>query len=254
MPVLREHISPRIATLKRILLALLVSVFMAGAAHGQIPSVTGVSPNFGAAGTLVTVTGTNFGASQGSNSLTFCGLAATSIISWSETSVSGIVPSSPTWPTISCDVVVRANGVSSGCCTTSTVFDYSPPVITSTPAYGAIGNSVTISGVNFWIYSRNSHLQWRTGRPGNPLEHRLCRVCAGRGNLGQHRGHVISRRRQQWNAVYRYPPHGLLFDSRRLHNARATAVENLENAIRHHELCFVRSGQPACRRLSGSGL
>jgi len=129
---------------------LLLFVFAAGTAHAQTPNVTGVSPSFGPAGTTVTVSGTGFGSTQGpDSSLTFCGLAASSIISWSDTSISGTVPPGPTWPTISCDVVVRANGVSSSCCTTSTVFDYSPPVITDAPAYGKIGNPVIISGVNF---------------------------------------------------------------------------------------------------------
>src|SRR5215831_7189609 len=55
-----------------IALLLFVFLFLAGRANAQTPSVTGVSPNFGAVGTTVTISGTGFGSTQGpDSSLTF---------------------------------------------------------------------------------------------------------------------------------------------------------------------------------------
>src|SRR6266566_4804826 len=56
------------------------------------PSITNLSATSGAVGTQVTITGTNFGASQGTSTVTFNGTAATPT-SWSATSVAVPVPS-----------------------------------------------------------------------------------------------------------------------------------------------------------------
>src|SRR6185503_8262224 len=59
------------------------------------PSITNLSPNTGAVGTSVTITGTNFNATQGTSTVTFNGTAATPT-SWSATSISAPVPSGAT--------------------------------------------------------------------------------------------------------------------------------------------------------------
>src|SRR5260370_750587 len=56
------------------------------------PSITSLSPTSGAVGASVTITGTNFGATQGSSSVTFKTTVATAITSWSATSIVATVP------------------------------------------------------------------------------------------------------------------------------------------------------------------
>jgi len=55
-------------------------------------SVTGLSPASGPIGTSVVISGTGFGPTQSNSSLSFYGAAATSITSWSDTSITATVP------------------------------------------------------------------------------------------------------------------------------------------------------------------
>lgn len=66
------------------------------ASGGTRPSITGISPTTAAVGMSVTVTGTNFGSTQGSSMLTFNGVIATSITSWGSASIVAQVPSAAT--------------------------------------------------------------------------------------------------------------------------------------------------------------
>ena len=50
------------------------------------PAITSLNPNSGPVGTAVTITGTNFGATQGSSAVTFNGTVTTAT-SWSATSI-----------------------------------------------------------------------------------------------------------------------------------------------------------------------
>ncbi len=72
------------------------------------PTITGLSPSSAALGTLVTITGTNFGATQGSGTVTFNGTTA-SPTSWSANSIATAVPVGAT----SGAVVVTVGGVAS---------------------------------------------------------------------------------------------------------------------------------------------
>ena len=54
-------------------------------------SVTGISPNFGPAGTFVTISGTGFGPTQTSSTVDFYGTSA-AVQSWSDTQIVAIVP------------------------------------------------------------------------------------------------------------------------------------------------------------------
>ena len=56
------------------------------------PVLTGISPASGAVGTQVTLTGRDFGAAPGNGSVTFGGVAATDIVSWSDGTIEAIVP------------------------------------------------------------------------------------------------------------------------------------------------------------------
>ena len=53
--------------------------------------ITGISPSSGPGGTSVTVTGTQFGPTQGSSTISFGGTNAT-VTSWSDTSITAIIP------------------------------------------------------------------------------------------------------------------------------------------------------------------
>jgi hypothetical protein len=106
------------------------------------PSITSLNPNAGPAGTSVTITGANFGASQGTSQVTFNGTSA-SPTSWSDTSIGVPVPGGATTG----NVVVTVGGVASNGVAFTVVI---PPSITSlSPTSGPVGTAVTISGTNF---------------------------------------------------------------------------------------------------------
>ena len=108
------------------------------------PRITSLTPNTGTVGTAVTISGTNFGATQGTSTVTFNGTAATAT-SWSATSIGVTVPLGATTGNAVVTVAGQAsNGVS------FTVIVLPPPSITSlAPNTGAPGTAVTISGANF---------------------------------------------------------------------------------------------------------
>ena len=58
---------------------------------GVSPQITSVSANYGAFGATITLTGTNFGVSQGTSTVTFNGATATAR-AWSNTSITVVVP------------------------------------------------------------------------------------------------------------------------------------------------------------------
>jgi RHS repeat-associated protein len=76
------------------------------------PTISTLSPNVGAGGTSVTISGTNFGAAQGTSTVTLGGVACT-VSSWSSTSVAITVPSAATTGNVVLTVGgVPSNGVS----------------------------------------------------------------------------------------------------------------------------------------------
>jgi carbon monoxide dehydrogenase subunit G len=106
------------------------------------PDITNLSPSSGPVGTAVTITGTNFGATQGTSTLTFNGKTATPT-SWSATTVQAAVPTSATTG----PVVLTVNGVASNGVTFTVT---ATPIINSvSPPQGAVGTVVTIAGSNF---------------------------------------------------------------------------------------------------------
>jgi len=60
------------------------------------PSISLVSPNSGVAGTPVNINGTNFGNSQGSSTVTFNGVPAASITSWTNGNIIALPPGNET--------------------------------------------------------------------------------------------------------------------------------------------------------------
>jgi YD repeat-containing protein len=106
------------------------------------PAITSVSTTSGPPGIPTTITGTNFGSSQGSSTVTFNGTAAT-VTSWSATSIAVTVPTGATTGNV---VVTVSGNASNG--TTFTV-TAGPGIFSLSPTSGIVGSWVTISGVNF---------------------------------------------------------------------------------------------------------
>src|SRR5579864_347757 len=117
------------------------------------PSITSLAPNTGAVGSVVTISGSNFGSTQGNGGVKFGTLAAT-ISSWSSTSIVATVPTGAVTGSV---VVTAAGGVASN---GSTFTVTSAPAITSvTPAAGGgFGSSFTITGTNFGATQGNGNV------------------------------------------------------------------------------------------------
>ena len=105
-----------------------------------VPGITGLSPTTGAVGDAVTISGTTFGATQGTSTVTFNGSVATPT-NWSNTSVVAPVPSGATTGAV---VVTVGGSVSNG-----VTFTVGPKINSLAPTSGAVGDSITISGTNF---------------------------------------------------------------------------------------------------------
>jgi hypothetical protein len=111
------------------------------------PGVNSFSPAFGPVGTPITISGTSFGATQGSSFVWVCGAPPDTITSWSDTAIVFPMPNSPNG---SCAISVTVNGI--GSVTSPGYFDLSPPAITSlSQTYGEVGLFLGISGSNFGL-------------------------------------------------------------------------------------------------------
>ena len=117
------------------------------------PSITSLSVTSGPVGTSVTITGTNFGATQGSSTVKFNGTTATAS-SWSSTSIKVTVPSAATTG----NVLVHASGVNSN----GVNFTVLPtPSITSlSQTSGPVGTSITVTGTNFGTTQGSSTIKF----------------------------------------------------------------------------------------------
>lgn len=106
------------------------------------PTITSLSPTSGIVGTTVTITGTNFGTSQGTSTVKFNGTSATPCATcWSATSITVAVPSNATTG----NVVVTVGGVASN----GVNFTVTPSITSLSPTSGPVGTSVTITGTTF---------------------------------------------------------------------------------------------------------
>jgi hypothetical protein len=106
-------------------------------------NVTAMTPATGQVGTPITITGSGFGSSQSSSTVTFNGASAT-ISTWSDTSITAPVPvGATTGP-----VLVTVNGIASN--SLNFTVSFPPPTITAlSPVQGVVGTHVTIAGTNF---------------------------------------------------------------------------------------------------------
>jgi hypothetical protein len=106
------------------------------------PSITSLSPTSGLVGASVTITGANFGATQGTSTVKFYGTTAVPT-SWSATSILVPVPSGATTGS----VVVTVGGAASNGVTFTVTPDTTAPVVAiTTPANGAtLSGTITLT-------------------------------------------------------------------------------------------------------------
>ena len=107
---------------------------------GPVPSVGSLDPDSGPEGTSVEITGTSFGAVQGTSTVTFNGVAATAT-SWSDTSIRAAVPMGARTG----EVVVTVEGTPSD----GVSFTVTPAIGSLSPDSGPEGASVEIAGTSF---------------------------------------------------------------------------------------------------------
>ena len=107
------------------------------------PSIKSLTPNSGAVGTSVAITGTNFGTAQGTSTVLFGSSAATAT-SWSAANIVVTVPTGA----VSGNVVVSVGGMASNGMP-FTVTSSAPNISGLSPNSGSTGTSVTIAGTNF---------------------------------------------------------------------------------------------------------
>jgi RHS repeat-associated protein len=119
------------------------------------PAITSISPTSGVIGTSVTVTGMNFGPTQGTSSVRFNGITATPT-SWSNTQIVTPVPSGASTGPVT--VVVGGNGSNAD----FTFIVYNPVISYLTPASAPAGASVTIVGTGFGPTQGNSTAQFNS--------------------------------------------------------------------------------------------
>src|SRR6185436_6346822 len=74
------------------------------------PIITQITPASAAVGSAVTIAGNNFGAAQGSSVVTFNGVSATSISSWSATSIVAVIPAGATTGNVMVTTLLSSNG------------------------------------------------------------------------------------------------------------------------------------------------
>jgi hypothetical protein len=107
----------------------------------------------GPVGALVTITGSNFGATQGGSTVTFNGAGAGLASNWSATSITVSVPSGASTG----NVVVTVDGLASN--GTPFTVTLPPSVVSVSPATGAAGVQVTVSGSGFGL-ARGTGAVW----------------------------------------------------------------------------------------------
>ncbi len=117
------------------------------------PNITNLSPAPGAVGAWITITGTGFGATQGTGTVAFNGTAGTPK-TWSATSIVVPVPTGATTG----NVVVNTSGVASNGVNFTVV--PAPSITSLSPTTGAVGVSVTITGTNFGASQGTSTLSF----------------------------------------------------------------------------------------------
>jgi hypothetical protein len=109
---------------------------------GAMPVVSSVTPPVGQSGVSITIAGTNFGAAQGTSTVTLNGTALP-VTSWSNTQIVATLPANAATGFL----VVTVGGIPSSAVAFS--IGTTPVISSVTPPAGQSGASVTIAGTNF---------------------------------------------------------------------------------------------------------
>jgi hypothetical protein len=111
-------------------------------AHSALPpiTITGMTPKEGPVGTVVIITGSGFGATQGTSTISFNGVAATPI-GWSNTEIKVPVPSGASTGPVRLCIAEKCGVVGT--------FTVTPTIVSVSPLEGPVGARVTIIGTGF---------------------------------------------------------------------------------------------------------
>jgi len=115
------------------------------------PNIGSLSTDHGDVGTLVTIAGKHFGATQGESTVTFNGTAATPT-TWSDTSIAVHVPAGAHTG----NVVVTVNGTASN----GALFTLTPNITGLSVNAAPIGTAITVTGTNFGTTQGSSTLKF----------------------------------------------------------------------------------------------
>ena len=107
------------------------------------PNIASLSPTSGPVGTSVSITGTNFGSTQGSSIVSFNGTPVTTIGGWNPTQITATVPAGAATG----NIVVTVNSVPSNGLSFTVL--PTPNIASLSPISGSVGTSVSITGTNF---------------------------------------------------------------------------------------------------------
>jgi hypothetical protein len=212
------------------------------------PNIDSLSPSTGPVGTLVTISGANFGDTQGSSSVGFNGAAALATF-WSATSIVVLVPANATSGSAVVTVAgVASNGVTFTVSTSGGLpdpwlsLDVGGPDLTGQAAFSAGTFSVTGAGVDIWdtndqfqfvyqlvngdvtITARVDSLQYTDewAKVGVMIREDLT------GNAPNAMAHVT-------------PGHGIIFQQRDTRGAQTTGVQGFPGAVPQW-IRLIRSG------------
>jgi len=148
-----------------------VSAAAGSGGGGTTPSIASISPASGTAGSSVTITGSNFGATQGSSRVNF-GMTAATVTSWSNTSITATVPNLMAGA-VSVSVTVGGTtsnsasytvntggggGGSSDCHITYTITNSYPGGFQAAITIANTGTAALSNWSLKWTYSGNQHI------------------------------------------------------------------------------------------------
>ena len=168
---------------------------------GTTPFIAGVSPLIGGVGTAVTIGGSNFGSPQGSSTVSFNGVTASSISTWTSTQIVAALPSAV--PSGTGPVTVTVNSIVSNSNVTFTAVN---PIITGlSPSSGAPGGTVFVNGTGFGAWNGQVYFN---GLSAYILSWTNTSIQVWGALWSHHRSshHRGKRRNQQWRAVHGRSP------------------------------------------------
>src|SRR5438132_1527720 len=122
------------------------------------PTIISLTPDSGPVGTQVQISGSGFGLTQGTSTVTFNGTSATAS-SWSDTQITATVPTAATTGAVK----VTVGGIGSN---TNVFFTVPGPQVTGiSPTSGAVGTQVTVNGSGFQATKGSSSIAFNGTGP-----------------------------------------------------------------------------------------